>query len=417
MPSLPSLNTVLGSPASLISSGNFASSLATQVTGGVSSLTGAIPSVSSITALAGASLPGLPSIPSLPGLPSIPSLPSLPKIPSMDSLVDSAKGISASAFDAIKSSYKALEPGVPQNLTAIAAKATAAADAAAAEAPNPNDLKLAAGTLGAVPSIGSIPSVSSVVGSLPSLSSIPGPGAVTGALSAASNSIPGASAVTGALNNLQSKAAVGLAAGATAGISGLPGGAKAISNIVDNGKGIAAAAFNAIPGTASIAGLLKTGGSLASINPAKLSLPSLASIGLPAAGLAQLNSAISSLSSGGAVPIKMATVATNTTDRGEINNLAGVFGSSKIPLPNFSGVAPSSATVDKYNADKAKIEAKMDELFEQQKTVRNASGAYDTAKNSLPQGDPGISSLKAALDAAQAKADQIEKELAALRAS
>ena len=113
----------------------------------------------------------------------------------------------------------------------------------------------------------------------------------------------------------------------------------------------------------------------------------------------------------------MATVATNTTDRGAINNLAGVFGSSKIPLPNFSGVAPSSATVDKYNETKAKVDAKMDDLFEQQKAVRNASAAYDTARNSLPQGDPSLSSLKASLDAAQVKADLIEKEIAALRAA
>ena len=150
----------LGSAANALASGNFAGNLASAVTGGLNGLAGAVKS--SLAGVAG--------------------------------LIENAKGVAAGAFAAITKSFKPLIPGIPQNLTAIAAKAAAAESAVADASTNPTDLKLAAGALGAV--AGGIPSVSSITGAV---------GSVAGAIGAASGAlgaVPGLSAVTGAVSSV-----------------------------------------------------------------------------------------------------------------------------------------------------------------------------------------------------------------------
>jgi len=165
----------LGSAANALASGNFAGNLASAVTGGLSSIAGAVKS--SLAGVAG--------------------------------LIENAKGVAAGAFAAITKSFKPFPgvPGMPVNLTELAKKAAEAEAAVANAVPNPTDMKLAAGTLGAM--AGSIPGASaitgalgsvtgaigSVSGSVPSLSSIPGVGAVTGAISSATAAVNDPSAV------------------------------------------------------------------------------------------------------------------------------------------------------------------------------------------------------------------------------
>jgi hypothetical protein len=109
----------LGSVANALASGNFAGNLASVVTGGLSSIAGAVKS--SLAGVAG--------------------------------LIENAKGVSAGAFAAITKSFKPLVPGVPQNLTAIAEKAAAAETAVANAVPNSTDLNQAAATIGAIANI------------------------------------------------------------------------------------------------------------------------------------------------------------------------------------------------------------------------------------------------------------------------
>ena len=359
------LNSVLGSAPGMMSAGNFAGNLASTVTGGLSSIAGALGGMAkgAIAGIAG--------------------------------LLDSAKGVAGSAFAAITGAFPTLQAGVPQNIKEITEKAQATA-----QAPVSNPLS---GPLSAVT------------------------GAVTTVVSSATNLI---------------KSTLGATPGLASGLNALPGGEKTISSVVNNATG----ALNTVPGVAAVTGLIGTAtsitsgiSSLASVNPlapsgalnaatniaggltkglddlksGKLSLASLASAGLPAGAAAQLNAAISSLSSGGAVPIKLPTVAINTTDRGELTSqITSLLGDSKIPAPNFAGASEDAykAGLSKLEQKKqkqkeiqAKIDAKQVEIDAAKKEVEAAIAAYEEANNNLPAGDPAIQAAIETGKAATAK--------------
>lgn len=218
-------------------------------------------------------------------------------------------------------------------------------------------------------------------------------------------------------------------AGIPSGVNAIPGGLAAITSLVVN-KGPVQSIINSIPGVDKITNLLTPGGNilgqpnLANINLADVAangLRSLAATGLPAAQAAIFGATLGGMVAGGG-SVKLTTSATNTFDRGAITaQLGAVFGDSRIPVPNFSGNPASvgatagTAEVDRYNAAKADIEATQDALLEQNKAVRNAQAAYQTATFTLPAGDPGIASAKAAYTAALAKANSIEASLDAKR--
>ena len=396
------LNSVLGSASSLVSAGNFAGNLASTVTGGLSSIAGALGGMAkgAIGGIAG--------------------------------LLDSAKGVAGSAFAAITGAFPTLKAGVPQNIKDITEKAQAAA-----QAPSSNPLS---GALGAVTG-GLTGALGAVTGGLTgALGAVTGglTGAVTGGLTGALGAVTGAvtggltgalGAVTGAATGLL-KTATGITANLSTGLGALPGGAGSVASIVNNAVG----AINSVPGVGAVTGLIGQASSitngisnLASVNPlassgalsaaagavgaltkglnelksGKLTLASLASAGLPAGASAQLNAAISSMSSGGAVQIKLPTVAINTTDRSELTSqVTSILGDSKIPAPNYSGEisATAKAALDKIN------ETRLKELGEQSsqqiRAVGLANAAYSKAVQELPAGDPGI---EAAADTVRAE--------------
>ena len=74
-----------------------------------------------------------------------------------------------------------------------------------------------------------------------------------------------------------------------------------------------------------------------------------------------------------------------------------MFGSSKIPLPNYSGnpaTTGDTASSDKLN-DKLKEQAELTEkLMAKIDEVRSARITYTKAKNELPAGDPQLDELK-----------------------
>ena len=348
------LNNVLGSASSLVSAGNFAGNLASTVTGGLSSIAG------SLGGMAKGAVAGIAG------------------------LLDSAKGVAGSAFSAITGAFPTLQAGVPQNIKDITEKAQATA-----QAPSSNPL--------------------------------------SGALNAVTGAIAG---VTGAATGLL-KNTLGVTANLSTGLGALPGGAGVVASVVNNAVG----AVNTIPGVSAVTGLIgqatsiTNGISSLAVNPlassnilnaasgaagaltkglddlksGKLSLSSLASAGLPAGAAAQLNAAISSMSSGGAVQIKLPTVAINTTDRSELTSqVTSLLGNAKIPAPNFGGVSEDAykAGLSKIDAKKEKykeIDAKLEALNEEAKTVRaqyNASAeTYENANNNLPAGDPSVRAI------------------------
>ena len=390
------LNSVLGSAASLVSAGNFAGNLASTVTGGLSSI------ATSLTGMAKGAVAGITG------------------------LLDSAKGVAGSAFAAISGALPTLKVGVPQNIKDITEKAQEAAQAPAANALTGALNSVTGGLTSAISgAVGSVTSgitgaIAGVTGGLTS--------AISGAVGSVTSGITGAIAgVTGAASGFI-KTATSITTNLSTGLGALPGGG-AVAAIVDNAVG----AINNVPGVGAVTGLIGqatsiTNGisSLTSINPlassgalnaikgaagsltkglddlksGKLSLASLASAGLPAGAAAQLNAAISSMSSGGAVQIKLPTVAVNTNDRSELTSqVTSLLGDAKIPAPNFAG-----ATQDSYKAGMAKIEAKkekykeldakFDAVLAEAKAVKvqfNAAvDAHEQAMNNLPAGDPGI---------------------------
>jgi hypothetical protein len=397
------LNTVLGSAASLVSAGNFAGNLASTVTGGLSSI------ATSLTGMAKGAVAGI------------------------SGLLDSAKGIAGSAFSAISGALPTLAVGVPQNIKDITEKAQAAAQAPAANSLTGALNSVTGGITGAIGAVtgGITSAISGVVGSVTS--------GITGVVGA----------VTGVASGLL-KTATGITANLSTGLGSLPGGG-AVSAVVNNAVG----AINSVPGVSAVTGLIGqatsiTNGisSLTSINPlassgalnavtgaagaltkglddlksGKLSLASLASAGLPAGAAAQLNAAISSMSSGGAVQIKLPTVAINTTDRGELTqSITSLLGSAKIPMPNFEGnpatlgTTQSESSIAEYNKTTEEINTLNDKRFDLQKELNDARYASTKAKTELPAGDPSIASAEAALNTARENITNLDKQIEDLR--
>jgi len=369
-------NKLLGDAASQLGAGNFAGNLASTVTGGLSSIAG--------------SLNGLAK--SLTG--------------GAESLLNSAKGIAGSAFAAIKNSFPNLTAGVPQNLKQIADKATAAAQNAGTE------LQASATQAANAFNVSGANAASIASGAASS--------AINGAASSVNNLINSAgAAITSAANAVQAGLTNGanslLPASVSTGLGNLPGAQKAVASVINNAKG----ALNTIPGTAGITAALGqvtaalgsgaalgnlASGLLTSLKNPGASLQALASAGLPAGAAAQLNSAISSLNSGGALPIKLPVISTNTVDRTAVTaQIGAVFGSVKIPIPNYSGnpatvgttagtiaLNTSAETLSKIDEKQKEIDILVDERFALVKTQRDAIQAYNEIKVTLPAGDPGI---------------------------
>lgn len=202
------------------------------------------------------------------------------------------------------------------------------------------------------------------------------------------------------------------------GLNSIPGAANAVSSITNRASG----AINSVPG-------LTSGGAISSLinNPAgdllnklktgQATLPSVASLGLPQGSIAQLNSAITSLSSGGAIPIQLPKVGTGTFNRDVIGGqIANTIGNPKVPLPNFSG-NPSTfgetAATQKLDNRVAKIkelDAIYDKIQAEIPELRRLKTAYINAYNELPDGDPGVEAAKQAYKEQVTKVENLQKQ-------
>ncbi len=355
-----------------------------------------------------------------------------------------AKGAAAAAFESIASSMKPLQAGVPQNLGAIAKEA---ATSAAVASLAPSTQNQAAASLTAAVSKG-LPNalqggalataqnaiqsgVSSLTAKLPSGTSVASSitqiatGAVsniTQQASSAASTITGFASPTnlaktsaGQFTNLANAAVAqatgqlsGAASSIASGVNNLPGGQQAISSVVNKATG---AINDKLGSLGKITGLSDaingaTTDALNSLGSGKMpdlnSLASKALSGLPAGVSSSLQGAISSLSAGGQVPIKLPTVATNTVNRADLTaQVKSVLGDPKIPAPNLSGEVPESAKSDlEKKLDKQKelrqVIKELGEFADKQTALRLE---YEKAVDTLPQGDPGIEKAKQAFAA------------------
>jgi hypothetical protein len=404
------VNGLLGPLQNTLSAGNFASNLASTVTGGLSSIAGALGG-----ATAGA-------------------------IQGIAGLANAAKGIAASAFSAVTKGFATIKSGIPQNLKDITEKAQAAnalsADSPPAFTTDPitgeqvrnftadqeaamrvSNASLNATLTNAVnngignPIINTVANASASVGSLVNVVSSVNGSSVTNLVRTTTGTVSTALASVGAIT------------GVSTGLNAIAGGEKAVASVVDNAKN----AINLIPGASSITGLINSTGATATAGLAKLkdgtaTLQSLASAGLPAGAAAQLNSAISSLSSGGSISIQLPTVAFNTVDRGELTaQITSTLGSAKIPLPNFSGNPAtlgkplSEESLSKYAEINDELNTLVDQRFELDKSVRDARYALNIAKTDLPAGDPAIAIAEQTLNQTKQQLKTLDDRLVEIR--
>lgn len=401
------VNNFLGPIQNTLSAGNFASNIASTVTGGLSSIAGALNG-----AVKGA-LQGLAGV------------------------ADAAKGLAASAFSAVTKGFATLKAGVPQNLRDISEKAQAA-NALNSEA-EPQfttdpitgeqirnftpEQELAMRASNASLNATLTNAVNAGVGN-PITNIVANVNTSGAVLSTVLNSANGSTVTNYARNataNLVNS--VGAVAGISTGLNAIAGGEKAVATVVNNAKN----AINAIPGANTITGLISGVGSTAATSLAKLkdgtaTLQSLASSGLPAGAAAQLNSAISSLSSGGAISIQLPTVAFNTVDRGELTaQITSALGSAKIPLPNFSGNPAtlgkpmSEESINQFTALNEELNTLVDERFTLDKALRDARYVLNNAKTELPAGDPGIAVAEQAFTQAKQSLTDLDNRITAIR--
>jgi hypothetical protein len=378
------VNGLIGSVTGSITSGNFAANLAESSTGGLSSIAG------SLSGLAKGATAGL------------------------SGMFDSAKGIAGSAFAAITKGFPSLKPGVPQNLKQIAEKATEEVQSSGTEASDVTGvLKSAASASGIDAASIASGAASSAINGLNSVTK-----AVTTGVAAASN-------IASVAQNAVNSAGALLPGNSSTGLSGLPGAQNAVATVINGAKG----ALNSIPGASSISGAISqvtasistgnlAGGASSLIDKLKApgaSLQALASIGLSPALASKLNSSIASLSSGGAVPITLPVVGinTNATRESLSTQLASVFGSSKIPLPNYSGnpattgETASTSTLEEFNK---KLKDNQKRFDEQLAIAKTAKQAWLDALATLPAGDPIVEDLKVKFQEEARKTLKISEE-------
>ena len=404
------VNGLLGPLQNTLSAGNFASNLASTVTGGLSSIAGALGGAASgaIQGIAG--------------------------------LTNAAKGLAASAFSAVTKGFATIKAGVPQNLRDITEKAQAAnalsSDSPPAFTTDPvtgeqvrnftADQEAAMRASNASLNSTLTNAVNNGIGN-PIINTVANASASVGSLVNVVSSVNGSSVTnlvrttTGTVST--ALASVGAITGVSTGLNAIAGGEKAVASVVDNAKN----AINAIPGANAITGLINSTGATATAGLAKLkdgtaTLQSLASAGLPAGAAAQLNSAISSLSSGGSIAIQLPTVAFNTVDRGELTaQITSTLGSAKIPLPNFSGnpatlgKPASEESLNKFSEINEELNTLVDQRFALDKSVRDARYALNIAKTDLPAGDPAIAIAEQTLTQTKQQLKTLDDRLVEIR--
>lgn len=344
------------------------------------------------------------------------SLSALPKITGVSGLIDAAKGVSASAFTAITDSFKPLQPGVPQNLIQIA-KANAEKIAANAT----NELQNVAGQFsnltGGLSSTAGLPT-SLATNLLPQAGQLLQTGSRS--IQNLNSQIPDILKTTGINPSIQGLSPVSSIA---SGISALPGGQAVLNNItnfanpsnlsvpgVDIIKNASQSVMTAATNGLSIQDINKSFGTVTNLLPqtSKLleglgtnPLSSLAGSGLPSGAAAQLNAAVSSLSSGSEIQIKLPEIGLNTLNRKEITtNVQRVLENPKIPAPDWLKVQNVEADAILKNEFQKQLEEdekrkeKSKNYDEQFLITKKAKEEFSNALNILDEGDAQIPILK-----------------------
>ena len=376
------------------------------------------------------------------------SLSAISTVPGYEDSLSLSRGVSAAGFNAIKKSFKPMEAGVPQNLTELKKESETITAIAATEVDPKGALdnlknkgsSVSASSVGAGAVGNSLTgSVSSVTGGVASLSTNITSGATASAVSTATNSVSSLSSSatsltqTGGLANAAKQVQQGAQSAASSavatGMSSLPGGSATASSVVNNTKG----ASNLV--SKSIGALTKTATDLATSafngSPALPKIPGGAALGglasgalkgLPPGLQAQLQSALSSLTSGGGSTIKLPTAAFNTFNRSGITSqINSVLGNPIIPRPAVLGeIFPTGSVsdIERFAKKRSDLGALLTLLNTKKQKTSVARQAFNAATAQYPKGDIRIAQAKqvwesglAEEEAIVAEAKAIEREL------
>jgi hypothetical protein len=196
-------------------------------------------------------------------------------------------------------------------------------------------------------------------------------------------------------------------------VVGLAGTAAALSNpLTALTAGIPGGLTGGIP---DVAGQL--GGVLDKLKSGSSSLSSLALSSLPPGASAEINAAMSSLTSVGASPVKLPIVASNTFDRSEITaQIGSLLGNPKIPKPNFTGEIPSAAKAILQAAQQKLTKSTIvgSEVSTLSIDLKQAQSQLEAAEQSYPPGDPQIETSKEKVLDLVAKLEAKSQELSSL---
>jgi len=419
-------NAVLGD----ISAGNFAAAVGEGLSGGLSGLQ------DSVAAL-------------------------IQQSPSLSGVIESTKGLAASAFQSIAASMKPMTPNIPQNLTELAREA---AEETMAISTDTFDIAgtaqgLVDGFKAGIPS-GGIPGVTNSLSNvLPSGASLAdslekasqgltgalGNNAVSSAMSkltgvakaadstvaafaSPNSSLLSKNSLVGAANTIASGITSSVTSTVASGLSKLPGGAGVAAAVTNLGS----SALPALPGTDTLKDAITgsfatalTGVNQLTANAQALldsaqsqigGVKELLASGLPPGAASQLQSALSSLTSAGS-GIKTPSIALNTTDRASLTDaISSTLGDPGIPAPNFGEVdeAAKGIAAD-FDTQKTEYILAQGELviqrLEDENNIAIALDEWLTAQNTLPPGDPTIDEKKDAYDDAIATWESTVQEL------
>ena len=286
------------------------------------------------------------------------SVDSLKKLSGIEGIIESTKNVSAAAFKAITDSFKPFAANKPVNLLEIAKSNSSdqnTNDSAASNVPGV-----------ALKQLGDAAGRASGVNNLPG-----GQGAVDAVVNASGNTT----------------------ASVVAGVKGITNNIDALSTAVTNNVS-----------TQSTGSLLDNVKSLAG------NLAQNALRGLPAGIASQVQSTMSAIGSGGSASVKLPEVATNTNDRGALDQQASsLLGDSSIPAPNYNTEIKDLAT---STAELASAQSKIqEEITKLTQDATEAASALSAAKFNFPEGSPEIDRLKNLVSSTQLEVANITKKL------
>lgn len=374
-------NNVFGNVSQSFSAGNFASGLATNVVGGLSSV------ASSLVA-------------------KIPMTGGISKVFQM--VTNAAKGVSEFAFRQITSSFPNLTPNQPNNLTDTTNRAEFTSQEANMQVQTtPSSADIASGAASAANNALQVTSLS-----------LTDPTFVI-------NRVNDNNAATLAKTIKDTKETVLQNSATSSGTSMLPGGLGAIASFVDKSKSIVTNMPGIVPIQTAIKSVI---GSVSSATTPFVNLGSqvtnlLSSIGkkssltketiagLPSGTSSQIQSAMSSLSSLGP-SAKPAIVATNTDTTNPSTNS---FLPAGTPPPNYTGLNPEAERLSQTQQAIWNLESlqKYRDTY-YQGTLLPTINALNKAKQELPAGDPEITRLQLLYEAELVAYQNINKDIETL---